>query len=300
MTPQEKQLIDGLFERLSQNASGQRDPEAERYIAERIAALPGAAYYLAQTVVVQAQTLKTAESQIEQLKRDAEAARSAAANAPGAFGQSSFGQGSFGQGSFGQGSPAGALAAGTPGPRAAPPQSEPVYDAPPRYQGAPAAASSVPSFGRPPSAVGGFLANAGQIALGVAGGALMADAVRSMFGGGGGLFGGGANPTEVVNITETDSNNTTETNNNDPGNASDPAAASPWGDAGQGGNDPGAGVQDAGYQDAGYQDAGNQGGGFFDNWFGGGQDSGQDAGQDPGFGDGFDDGGGFDDGSSNA
>jgi len=41
---------------------------------------------------------------------------------------------------------------------------------------------SVPSFGRgTPEARGGFLATAGQVALGVAGGVLMADAARALF-----------------------------------------------------------------------------------------------------------------------
>ena len=143
MTPQEQQLIESLFQRLAQAAAqaGPRDPQAEALIQQRVQSLPGAAYYMAQTLLVQERALREAEARL-------------AGQQPGG-----------GAGSF--------LPPGPGGPayRAAPP-----YAAGPPLQ---------PAGG----GVGGFLAGAGKIALGVGGGILVADAAmglaHDLFGGGG-------------------------------------------------------------------------------------------------------------------
>ena len=67
MTPQERQLIDELFDRLARLERQPRDPEAERAIAEGLARAPHALYPLVQTVLVQDEALKIAEERIREL-----------------------------------------------------------------------------------------------------------------------------------------------------------------------------------------------------------------------------------------
>lgn len=68
MTPQEQELIKGLFDRLSQLESQARDPAAERLIAQGLARAPSAIYTLVQTVLVQDEALKLANARIEELQ----------------------------------------------------------------------------------------------------------------------------------------------------------------------------------------------------------------------------------------
>lgn len=308
MTPQEQQLIADLFERLGR-ADGPRDPEAERFIAERMAANPGAAYAMAQTIVVQDHALKSAEARISGLEKEIAAAKEAGSPASRSGGSFAPWTGSDLPAARGP-LPAGG---GLPQSRNAVP-SQPVDQGATRFgagagmnpgmgagagpAGGPAgwsggpsvdgrAATSVPSFGGRSSGMGGFLSGAGQIALGVVGGALLADAARSMFSG----F-GGTSPTEEVVNNETI--------------IEEPAAASPWGDAAggdqvadagrdggawgndvnaqdPGGQDPGG--QDPGSQDPGSQDPNVQDAGYDPGQDDGGQDQGWDAGGDLGGGD---------------
>lgn len=140
MTPQEQQLIESLFQRLTQSAaqSGPRDPEAEALIQQRVQSLPGAAYYMAQTMLVQERALQQAEARLA--------------------GQQ--------QGSF------------LP-PGAAPGQAAYPSGGTPPYAAAPAGASGQPGGGGG-GGVGGFLAGAGKIALGIGGGILVADAAMGL------------------------------------------------------------------------------------------------------------------------
>src|SRR5215472_7473388 len=66
MNPQEQQLIDSLFQRLTQAApqAGPRDPEAEALIQRHFQTLPGAAYYMAQTLLIQERALQQAEARL--------------------------------------------------------------------------------------------------------------------------------------------------------------------------------------------------------------------------------------------
>jgi len=68
MTPQEQELITGLFDRLGQLESQARDPAAERLIAQGLARTPHATYALVQTVLVQDEALKLANARIEELQ----------------------------------------------------------------------------------------------------------------------------------------------------------------------------------------------------------------------------------------
>lgn len=68
MNPQERQVIDGIFERLKGVANQPRDPETERYIADLLRQQPYATYALAQSVYVSEQALLQQQQQIEQLQ----------------------------------------------------------------------------------------------------------------------------------------------------------------------------------------------------------------------------------------
>ena len=68
MTPQERQLVTDLFDRLATLESAERDPEAERLIADGLKRAPNAPYALAQTVLVQDQALRDADARIRDLE----------------------------------------------------------------------------------------------------------------------------------------------------------------------------------------------------------------------------------------
>ena len=53
MTPQERELITALFDRLAALENAPRDADAERVIAEGLARAPHAIYPLVQSVLVQ-------------------------------------------------------------------------------------------------------------------------------------------------------------------------------------------------------------------------------------------------------
>jgi len=152
MNPQDKQAIESVFTRLAQveGTAGPRDSEAEAYIQSRLAAHPGSAYYLAQTVLIQQQALEEAQKRLSTQERSAPAQTQAPASGGGMFG---FGRSNT-QGSARQN---------------------------PQGQAAPVSSSG---FGRSaPGAGGGFLAGAAQTALGVAGGMMLGSLLGGMFGG---------------------------------------------------------------------------------------------------------------------
>jgi len=57
MTPEERQVITGIFERLQAAEGHPRDPEAEKLIADLVAKQPYAPYAMAQSVYVNEQAL---------------------------------------------------------------------------------------------------------------------------------------------------------------------------------------------------------------------------------------------------
>jgi hypothetical protein len=69
MTPQERQLIAELFDRLASLENGPRDPDAEAMIREGFRRAPNAAYSLVQTVLVQDEALKAANAHIQEYER---------------------------------------------------------------------------------------------------------------------------------------------------------------------------------------------------------------------------------------
>jgi len=142
MQPQERDLIADLFGRLQQFENQPRDPEAERLIASYVMRQPGSPYLLVQTALVQEEALKQARARIAEL-------------------EGKVGQGT-GQGSFLANAP-------KPGPWG-----------PPTPPSAPAPASPWGAAQAP--AGGGFLRSALATAAGVAGGALLFEGIRNMFG----------------------------------------------------------------------------------------------------------------------
>ena len=245
MTPQERQVLADLFERIRSAAAAPRDAEAEAFIAEAVRAQPYAPYLLAQTALVQQHALDAAAQRVQELEAKA-------AQPPEETGF----LGSLGRSLFGGGQPA---------PR-------PGYDAsayqraaapPPAAPAAPAYAASVGPWAPPAAASGGgFLAGAMTTATGVAGGLLAANAIESLLGGGrGGLFGGygGGFGGAGFGGGETVVNNFYDAPNPDVG-AVDAALPDPGGDPG---------FQDAAdFSDSGF----DNGGGFDDGSSGGGLD----------------------------
>ncbi|MBT9370611.1 DUF2076 domain-containing protein [Rhizobium sp. CSW-27] len=174
----DRQAIEGLFGKLShvESQSGPRDAEADAFIRDRIAAQPGAPYFMAQTIVVQEQALSEAQARIEQLEHQL-ASRPASG---GGFFSSLFG--STAQPAAQRSQPRGMAA--PPSAMPAQPQAgprNPWGQQAPGYGQAPGQ-----SFGQgygQPARGGGFLAGAAQTAMGVAGGVLLGNAIAGMLGG---------------------------------------------------------------------------------------------------------------------
>ena len=186
MTPEERQMLAGLFERVGSTAATPRDPQAEAFINDAVRDKPYAPYVLAQTVLVQQQALENASRRLAELEAQTRAAPKE---------ETSF-LGSLGKSLFGGGQPA-------PPPSGPPPR--PSYAPDPGYRGqqpayAPAAAPQPGPWGGAPQAAapagGGFLQSALTTAAGVAGGVVLAHSLGKLFGGGG--FGGGGGE-EIVN-----------------------------------------------------------------------------------------------------
>jgi uncharacterized protein len=249
MSPEERQLLVGLFDRIKSNSAAPRDAEAEAFIADQLKTLPSAPYLLAQTVIVQDFALQQANKKLEELEARLRDQQSKPAT-------------SFLGGLFGGGSRPSA----PPPPRPAP---QPGYGQPqggPWGAGAPQQGYAAPQAGvaqggfapqAAPQQGGGFLKGALGTAAGVAGGVLLADGIRGLFHGGGAGSGLGI----------------------DPG----------FGHAGFGGGETiinnyydSPGPQDASY-DAGYSDGGPQDADFQDNGASYDDDGGFDSGGDGGF-----------------
>ena len=176
MTPQERELIDSVFNRLAQVAGAPKDSEAERLIADHLRMLPDATYGLVQAVAVQEMTLRQAQAHIAELER--RLAGAPAAPSGGFLGPAA------------AANPwAAAPRAASPIPQVAPPEYAQPQAAPaPQY---PPPQHPAPSPWGQPSAAGGFLRSAATTAVGMAGGMMLAEGISSLFGGHHGGFGGG-------------------------------------------------------------------------------------------------------------
>ena len=69
MTPQERQLINDLFQRLASLENNPRDPDAEAMIREGLRRAPNGVYSLVQSVLVQDEALKAANNRIQEYEQ---------------------------------------------------------------------------------------------------------------------------------------------------------------------------------------------------------------------------------------
>lgn len=244
MTPEERDLIIGLFQRLKSADGAPKDREAEDLINKLVAQQPSAPYLLVQTVLVQEHALNNAQARLSQLEAELTEAKQAKGEA-GA--KPSFLSGMLGRGPWGARSDAQATPAPQPARPAVQPSAQPYGQ--PTY-----AAGAAPSVG----AGGGFLQSALATAAGVAGGALLFDGIRSLFAHNPGPFGPalGTGWGQPGGLTETNY----VVNNyygSDPSQAasSDPSQPADAADAG-----PDGGLQDASYQDDSAGDSASDGG----------------------------------------
>lgn len=88
LTQEDRDAINGLFDRLENVAHGKpaREPEAEALIAERLSTAPEAPYYMAQTILVQEHALAVAQERIAQLETEAKRRQSSGGFLGGLFG----------------------------------------------------------------------------------------------------------------------------------------------------------------------------------------------------------------------
>ncbi len=198
MTPQERQLVDDLFDRLAKLESAPRDPDASSAIAQGLRNAPNAVYALVQTVLLQDEALKRANHRIQELEQ---ATQSSGQSQSGGF------LDSMRDAVFGKEQQRSSV------PNVPPPQSRPVwnsgqvmqqmpqgqyqepygqgqgaYGQGPYGQGAYGQGGYGQSYGAPPFGGGGgsFLGTAAATAAGMVGGSLLLNSIRSMMGGGGG------------------------------------------------------------------------------------------------------------------
>jgi hypothetical protein len=168
MTPQESELVDELFNRLVQLETAQRDPEAERLIADGLRRAPHAAYALVQTVLLQDEALKRANARIEELQAQT-GTTPEPEQRPASFLDSmreAFG-GRAPRGSVPSVRTAGGNQSQGQQPQLGYPQQMPLSG----YPGASGVGSG-----------GSFLGTAASAAAGVLGGSLLLEGIRSMFG----------------------------------------------------------------------------------------------------------------------
>jgi uncharacterized protein len=193
MTPEERQLLTTLADRIRNTPPQQKDMEAEQLLQQLVRERPGTVYILAQTVLMQDFALRNAQGQIEDLQRQLSQEQAPSERGSGSFLGNLFGGGGQQyQPRPSSGSVPSVNPWGRPSGDNAPP---------PQEQGYPGAGPSGPAM--QPSQTSGFLRNAASTAAGVAGGALLFQGISSMFSGqhGGSLLGGdlsGVKPTESL------------------------------------------------------------------------------------------------------
>ena len=218
MNDQERQVISDIFRRLEQVANQPRDPEAERFIAEKLREQPYAPYAMAQAVYVQEQALANLQAENEHLRAELDQA----SRRPQ--------QGGFLSSIFGGGSRPPGPAYNTPPARQASPWGQSLPHHQQQHHGRPQGGMMGGASGPWGGAMqrgggGGFLGTALSTAAGVAGGMMIANALTSAFSG-----------------------------DNNP--ASDVASAAGLGGADQATDAGNAGITDSLYQDQGSQDSG--------------------------------------------
>lgn len=200
MTPDERQLISGLFDRMRANGPADKDREADSLINQAVRQTPDAGYLLVQSVLAQEHYLQQASSRIEELEErmrhledELDRQQQPAQRAPA-------GGGSFLGGLFGGGRPAEAQPQARQGSvpsfgggrqqASAAPAGTPWGRQQPQGGQAGTFGQQRGAFGQPPTqqqpaaaAGGGFMRSALTTAAGVAGGMMAANALQGMLGG---------------------------------------------------------------------------------------------------------------------
>ncbi|WP_426436809.1 DUF2076 domain-containing protein [Bradyrhizobium genosp. P] len=230
MTPQERQLIDDLFDRLAKLENAPRDNEAMSAIMQGLRTAPNAVYALVQTALVQDEALKRAHDHIQELEAQLN-------QQPPAQQQSGGFLDSMRGAIFGQDQSHGSVPPVRTPDMGRDPGSRPVWNSGQamqqaggygQSQGGGYGQSQAGGYGQPygqgaqpygqsygggqpyggaqPGAFGGgggsFLGTAAAAAAGVVGGSMLMSSIRGLMGGGthqsvadgGGLLGGGSRP----------------------------------------------------------------------------------------------------------
>jgi uncharacterized protein len=182
MNDQEREVISDIFRRLEQVASQPRDPEAERFIADKLRQQPYAPYAMAQAIFVQEQALANLQAENVQLRAEAEQARHQPQQ--GGFLSGLFGGGSRSQEPEHRESPRQASPWGNPNSqRMRQPFGGPQDQGGMMAQGGMMGGAPGPWGGGMQPRGGGFLQGALSTAAGVAGGVMIANALSHAFGG---------------------------------------------------------------------------------------------------------------------
>jgi hypothetical protein len=186
MTPQERQLVYDLFDRLERLESAPRDAEAERVIRDGLVRAPNAVYALVQTALVQDEALKRADARIRELSGEGEPPQQQSSGFLDTVREALTGGGRTSVPSVNAG------AAGGPDPRW---NQGGTYQSAPNYQSGPQgyAPGYAPSGGFGMGG-GSFLGTAAASAAGYIGGALLLNSISSMFGHHGSAFASAYDP----------------------------------------------------------------------------------------------------------
>jgi hypothetical protein len=230
MTPEERQLISGLFERMRSYGAPDKDRDAEALIAREVRANPDATYMLVQSVLVQEQALQAANDRVLDLEDQLRAME-------GGGEQRGARSGGFLGGAWNSGRRGEEPRSSVPqvGARATPSAYESRSPWSQGGGGAPQAQPQAQQQAPAPSG-GGFMKSALATAAGVAGGMVLADSLRGMLGGG-----AHASPSTLAGPREDSDPRYQDASDNDPGTGNDPGSDDTDNDPGfdSGGSDDG-------------------------------------------------------------
>jgi len=183
MTPQERQLVADLFERLRKLENAPRDNEAVDVINQGLDRAPNALYPLVQTVLVQDEALKRADARIRELEAELgteppqgqsqggflDNMRDALLGRPEPRGSVPPVRASSNPDAWGPAYNQGGAPMQAPSPMGQPGYGQPQY--------------GQPQPGQPQAGGGSFLGTAAATVAGVVGGALLMNSFKGMFGG---------------------------------------------------------------------------------------------------------------------
>jgi hypothetical protein len=280
MTPQERELIMKVADRIQNAPQQTKDPEAERLISEQMARRPDADYLLTQAVIVQEYGLQQAQERIQSLEQELTQARSAqtTGNAAG---------GSFLGGLFGGRPSTPAAAANAQAQRssmqvrgkvpAGAQSGRPMTN----QTGGQAGNQQQGPAGGNRSGMGDFMRNAAMMAVGVAGGQMLFSGLQGLIGDNPADSAGNTAAADTSAPEDTtaaadssepaadsggwgaDQGGSEEALSGDPSmwEQPDPAAADPWG-AGAGDET----LSDSGFDEGGFDDGGGDDFGGDDDW----------------------------------